>query len=381
MSLHEQKAVDAELGVPAGGASARELTDGQRLSKVPMWKIRLRLLKRSFGTTWGLFRENKMGMIGLILIGLFAIMAILHPILMATVWDPRVYDPVNGYDSVITEFTIVEEGAVDDETWQMDVITARRTLNPTVDVGDIVSVPTQPAPPTLTGETPHYLGTDVRGRDILSQLLFSTRAAFFLGAVAAITTVLIATTVGALAAYFGGWIDNSLMRFADLILLMPLLPVLILLSAMFDVTMVTLGVMIGILSGFGGVAIVLKSQALSIKVKSYIDAARVAGGTDWHIIFRHIVPNVLPLSFLYMMFGVTEAIAIESTLSFFGLLNVDMTWGIMINSAQTSGYLLSGTAYWWLLFPAGLAVSFLCFAFFLVGRGMDEVINPRLRAR
>jgi peptide/nickel transport system permease protein len=135
------------------------------------------------------------------------------------------------------------------------------------------------------------------------------------------------------------------------------------------------------LSGFGGVAIVLKSQALAVKVKSYIDAARVAGGSDWHVIFRHIVPNVLPLSFLFMMFGVTEAIAIESTLSFFGLLNVDMTWGLMIEGARTNGYLLSGTSYWWLLFPAGLAVSFLCFAFFLVGRGMDEVINPRLRAR
>ena len=381
MSVHERKVADAELGVPVGGASARELTDGQRVTKVPMWRIRLRLLKRSFGTTWGLFRENKMGMVGLALIGLFAIMAVIHPILMSTVWDPRVYDPVTGYDAVMTEFTIVEDDALVDPTWQKGVTEARLRLNPTIDVGDILSVPTQPAPPTFDSATPHYLGTDARGRDILSQLLYSTRAAFFLGAVAAITTVLIATTVGAIAAYFGGWIDNSLMRFADLILLMPLLPVLILLSAMFEITMVTLGVMIGVLSGFGGVAIVLKSQALSIKVKSYIDAARVAGGTDWHIIFRHIVPNVLPLSFLYMMFGVTEAIAIESTLSFFGLLNVPMTWGIMINNAQTNGYLLSGTAYWWLLFPAGLAISFLCFAFFLVGRGMDEVINPRLRAR
>ena len=379
MSVNERKAADVELGVPIG-ASQRELTGGQRLEKVPMWRIRLRLLKRSFGSTWGLFRENKMGMVGLVLIGFFALMAVLHPILMATVWDPNIYDPVDGYDAVVTEFTVVEAGTAT-ETWQLDVTDARRTLNPTIDVGDIVNVPTQPASPTWTGETPHYLGTDARGRDILSQLLYSTRAAFFLGAVAAITTVLIATTVGAIAAYFGGWIDNSLMRFADLILLMPLLPVLILLSAMFEITMVTLGVMIGVLSGFGGVAIVLKSQALSIKVKSYIDAARVAGGSDWHVIFRHIVPNVLPLSFLYMMFGVTEAIAIEATLSFFGLLNVPMTWGIMINNAQTNGYLLSGANYWWLLFPAGLAVSFLCFAFFLVGRGMDEVINPRLRAR
>jgi peptide/nickel transport system permease protein len=381
LPIQDNQAQNPELGVPVPGANVRQLTHGRDLAGVPMWQIRLRLMRRSFATTWGLFRENRMGMIGLALIILFAAMAIAHPILMATVWDPAIYDPVTGYDAVTTEFTVVEDGAVTDPATQIEQTQARLELNPTVDAGDVVSIPTQPAPPTLTGENPHFLGTDANGRDIFSQLLFSTRAAFFLGVVAALTTVLIATTVGAIAAYFGGWIDSGLMRFADLILLMPLLPVLILLSAMFEITMVTLGVMIGILSGFGGVAIVLKSQALSIKVKSYIDAARVAGGSDWHVIFRHIVPNVLPLSFLYMMFGVTEAIAIEATLSFFGLLNVQMTWGIMINNAQTNGYLLSGTSYWWLLFPAGLAVSFLCFAFFMVGRGMDEVINPRLRAR
>ena len=379
MTMEDHPAAEADLGVHVGGASLGQLTGGAALTKTPLWKIRLKLFQRSFATTWGLFRENRMGLFGLALIGLFAIMAVIHPVLMATVWDPRVYDPVTGYDAVQTEFTVVE--TVTDEATEIDVTTARLELNPTIDVGDVVSIPTQPAPPTISDDHWHLLGTDSRGRDILSQLLYSTRAAFFLGAVAAITTVLIATTVGSIAAYFGGFIDGSLMRFADLVLLMPLLPVLILLSAMFEITMVTLGVMIGVLGGFGGVAIVLKSQALAVKVKSYIDAARVAGGSDWHVIFRHIVPNVLPLSFLFMMFGVTEAIAIEATLSFFGLLNVPMTWGIMINNAQTNGYLLSGTSYWWLLFPAGLAVSFLCFAFFLVGRGMDEVINPRLRAR
>jgi peptide/nickel transport system permease protein len=379
-TLDDQNAApSAELGVKAAGASTRDLTGGRGLAHTPMWRIRLKLLRRSLGITWGLFRENRMGMFGLALIGLFAVMAIIHPILMSTVWNPAIYDPVTGYDAVVTEYTVVE--TVSDPVTEIDLNTARLELNPTVDVGDVVTIPTQPAPPSISGENAHFLGTDARGRDIMSQLLYSTRAAFFLGAVAALTTVLIATTVGGIAAYFGGWVDGTLMRFADLILLMPLLPVLILLSASFEVTMVTLGIMIGVLSGFGGVAIVLKSQALSVKVKAYIDAAKVAGGSDWHVIFRHIVPNVLPLSFLYMMFGVTEAIAIEATLSFFGLLNVPMTWGIMINNAQTNGYLLSGTDYWWLLFPAGLAVSFLCFAFFLVGRGMDEVINPRLRAR
>ena len=381
MTVPDNQVQNPELGVQVPGATVRQLTRGRDLSSVPMWRIRLRLLRRSFATTWGLFRENRLGMVGLGLIILFAVMAVSQPILMATVWEPAVYDPVTGYDAVTTEITVVENGMVTDPATQMELTEARLKQNPTVDVGDVLHIPKQPAPPTLTGDHPHYLGTDARGRDILSQLLYSTRAAFFLGAVAAITTVLIATTVGAIAAYFGGWIDSGLMRFADLVLLMPLLPVLILLSAMLEITMVTLGVMIGILSGFGGVAIVLKSQALSIKVKSYIDAARVAGGSDWHVIFRHIVPNVLPLSFLYMMFGVADAIAIEATLSFFGLLNVDMTWGLMIESARNNGYLLSGTSYWWLLFPAGLAVSFLTFGFFLVGRGMDEVINPRLRAR
>ena len=362
------------------GVSTRELTGGADLATVPMWRIRLRLLRRSLGMMWGLFRGNRMGMLGLGLIATFAAMAIAHPILMATVWEPRVYDPVNGYDAVITEYTVVE-GEPSDPATEISLNQARLEMNPMIDVGETIFIPTQPAPPTLTGETPHFLGTDARGRDILSQLLFSTQAAFFLGAVAALTTVFIATTVGAIAAYFGGWIDGGLMRFADLILLMPLLPVLIVLSAVLDMSMLLLGLIIGVLSGFGGVAIVLKSQALSITVKSYIDAARVAGGGHWHVIFRHIIPNVLPLSFLFMMFGVTEAIAIESTLSFFGLLNVDMTWGIMINSAQNNGYLLSGTSYWWLLFPAGLAVTFICFGFFLVGRGMDEVVNPRLRSR
>lgn len=375
----KKQAAEADLGVAVGGVTPADV-QGDDLMKVPMWKIRWRLFKRSAGQTWGMFSENKMGVFGLALILLFAVMAIIHPILMSTIWDPRVYDPVNGYDAVVTEYTVVE-GDVADPTSEITLNEAKLRLNPTIKAGEVVAIPTQPAPPSMSGEYPHLLGTDARGRDILSQLLYSTRAAFFLGAVAALTTVLIATTVGAIAAYFGGWIDGSLMRFADLILLMPLLPVLILLSAMLEITMVTLGIMIGVLSGFGGVAIVLKSQALSVKVKSYIDAAKVAGGSDWHVIFRHIVPNVLPLSFLFMMFGVTEAIAIEATLSFFGLLNVPMTWGIMINNAQTNGYLLSGTSYWWLLFPAGLAVSFLCFAFFLVGRGMDEVINPRLRAR
>jgi peptide/nickel transport system permease protein len=164
-------------------------------------------------------------------------------------------------------------------------------------------------------------------------------------------------------------------------LLLPIIPVLVFATVLFDINLWTLGVLIGLVSGLGPTAIVLKSQALAVAVRPFIDAARVAGGGSLHVISRHIVPNVIPLSFLYMMFTVTTAISLEAVLSFFGLLDIPMSWGIMVHTAQSAGYLLRGTDFWWLLFPAGLAVTLLAAAFYFVGRALDEVVNPRLRAR
>ena len=93
------------------------------------------------------------------------------------------------------------------------------------------------------------------------------------------------------------------------------------------------------------------------------------------------MPNVAPLALLFMVFSVTGAIASESVLSFLGLLNIDMSWGLMIYLAQVEGYIFSGMKYWWLILPAGLSVTFLAGGFYLVGRGLDEVFNPRLRDR
>ncbi len=344
-----------------------------------LWRVRLRLGWAGFKKNWALFAENKIGVFGLFLIAVFAVMAIAHPIMRSVgPWqDDDIYDPVIGYDASVVDFEVVAtEADVSDPTRQIDAINAQLWCFGALP-GDVCSIPQVPAPPS--GD--HWLGTDPLGRDVASQLTYSTRAAFFLGTVAAVVTVVVATTVGSMAAFYGGWLDNFLMRLADLVLLLPLIPILIVMSGLFEVTMPLLGVLIGILSGFGGTAIVLKSQALSVKVKPFIDAARVSGGTNMHLIFRHVIPNVLPLSFLYMMFTVTEAVSLEATLSFFGLIEAPMTWGIMLNTAQTQGYLRSGLEYWWLLIPAGLAVSLLAAGFFFAGRAMDEVINPRLRAQ
>ncbi len=257
--------------------------------------------------------------------------------MIKTVWEPKVYDPINGFD---------------------------------------IEIAYHPAPPSAR----HLLGTDVLGRDVLSQLMYYSRFEFALGLISAIVTVLIATTIGAVAAYFGGLVDTILMRLVDLVIMVPFLAMLIVLSALMEVGMIELAFVIGILSGFGGTAIVIKSQALSVKVKPFIEAARVAGGGHAHIIFTHLVPNLLPISLLYMMFVVTGAIFSEAVLSFFGLTEIQMSWGLMINTTQVFGYLMRFDT-WWLLFPASLAITLLCAAFYMVGRALDEVVNPRLRER
>ena len=304
----------------------------------PLWRVRLRLFWRSLRENWALFRENPVGLVGLGIIIFFALMGLAHPILMNTVWDPTIYDPVTGYD--------------------FDILM-------------------HPAPPSAK----HLLGTDPLGRDVLSQLMYSTQTEFILGVVAALITVSIATLIGAISAYYGGVVDTIFMRLADLIIMLPFVSILIVLSALFELSMFKLALVIGILSGFGGTTVIIKSQALSVKVKPYIEAARVAGGNDRHIILTHFIPNLLPLSFLYMMFTVTGAIFSEAVLSFFGLINIRMSWGIMIHTTQTAGYLLSGAKYWWLVIPPGLAITLLCSAFYLVGRALDEIVNPRLRRR
>jgi len=304
----------------------------------PLWRIRLGLAWKSFKYSWALFSENPIGLVGLGVIVFFGLFAAAHPILMATVWTEAVYDPVTGID--------LEAGF-------------------------------HPAPPTAR----HLLGTDPLGRDVLSQLMFSTRFEFALGIISALITVLIATTIGAVAAYYGGWLDTILMRFADLVIMVPLLPILIVLSAIIaNFGMIELAVALGILAGFGGNTIIIKSQALTVKVKPFIEAARVAGGSDRHIILRHMVPNLMPIALLYMMFVVTNAIFIEAVLSFFGLTEIEMSWGLMINITSVMGYLLRFDT-WYLLFPASLSITFLSSAFYLVGRALDDVVNPRLRER
>ncbi len=181
------------------------------------------------------------------------------------------------------------------------------------EVGETIQLNLQPAPPSRR----HILGTDSLGRDVFSQIMEGSQVAFLLGILSATLGVGISTILGTIAAFFGGKIDAYLMRQSDLVLMLPTLPLLFIISAFAELKIWHLAVVLGLIGGLGGTVITIKSQALQVKVKPFVDSARITGGSQMKILFSHVLPNVAPIALLFMVFSVTGAIASESVLSFF----------------------------------------------------------------
>jgi peptide/nickel transport system permease protein len=223
----------------------------------------------------------------------------------------------------------------------------------------------------------HWLGTDFIGRDILSQLLAGARIAFMVGISAAFMSIVLGTLIGIVAGYSGKSTDALLMRLADMIMVMPTLLVVLILSSLFGQLNIWIIVLLIALFRWPGVSRVIRAQTLSLKQRPFIEAAKVSGASSFRIIFRHILPNVLPLSLLYMTFRVTSAIIIEASLSFLGFGDPGtVSWGMMLQWVWKTGNMFQAP-YW--LIPPGICISLLTLAFYMLGRAMEEVIDPRLR--
>ncbi|TMA03698.1 MAG: ABC transporter permease [Methanobacteriota archaeon] len=236
-----------------------------------------------------------------------------------------------------------------------------------------------PLPPGTYPSGNHYvLGTDFRGADILTQLFYGTQVAFIVGGLAAVFAVGLGTLVGLIAGFFGKLVDTLLMRTTDIFLVLPFLPIVLILASILRPSIWVIILVLGII-GWPGIARVIRAQVLTIKERPFVDAARVSGASDLRLIFFQVAPNVLPFSFLYMSLTVAGAIITEAALSFLGLGDASViSWGGMLSQVLTFGGAL--TAWWW-LFPPGLAITLLSLGFYLLGRGFDEIINPRLRRR
>jgi peptide/nickel transport system permease protein len=236
-----------------------------------------------------------------------------------------------------------------------------------------------PLPPGTYPSGNYYpLGTDYEGHDILTQVMFGTRAELLVGITAAFFSVVVGTIVGLVAGFYSGFVDDLLMRITDVMLSLPYLVIMLLFAAAFGPSLFNIIIIFAILS-WAGIARVIRSVTLSIKERAFVDAAIVSGASDSRLIFRHIGPNVLPYTFLYMTFNISGAIVTEAILAFLGFGDPNsITWGMMLQFLQISGHALD--APWWLL-PPGIAITLLSLAFYLIGRAFDEVVNPRLRKR
>lgn len=227
------------------------------------------------------------------------------------------------------------------------------------------------------GEDGFILGTTSLGRDIFSQLVYGSRAALLIGITAAFMVALIGTIVGLLAGYFGGWVDLVLMRLADIAFGIPFLPFVIVLAAFLDPSIwnVVLAMALVLWRDTGRV---IRSQVLTLRTRAYVQAARVCGSSDLKIVFRHIAPNILPLSFLYGSIAIGWAILTEASISFLGFGDPEtISWGYMLQDAFASAALSQGAYYWFV--PPGLCIILVVVAGFFISRGYEEILFPRLK--
>ncbi len=238
----------------------------------------------------------------------------------------------------------------------------------------------------LYGETYGILGTDRNlgyPRDIATSLMYGARISIAVGLIAASISVSLGLLLGLIAGYIGGVTDEAVMRIADLLIALPGLPLIIILTVVLSSSIWNVIVILSFL-GWMGFSRNVRSMTLSLRERAFIEAAKAAGAGRFHIIFKHILPNVFALVYLALAVSVPGIIVAEATLSWLGLFDpYQISWGRMLGEFSNSGVAVSkGFAeYWFWVMPPGLAISMLAIAFILTGYSLDEILNPKLRAR
>jgi len=224
----------------------------------------------------------------------------------------------------------------------------------------------------------HLLGTTHGGRDVFSQLVHGSRSAVAVGLTAAFFVVAIGTLLGLISGFFGGWVDSVVMRLADVVLGLPFLPFVIVLAALTRPGTAIIVFSVAVLL-WPNTARVIRSQVLTVRERSFVEAARVTGCSTWRIIFVHIAPSILPLSFLYGSIAIGWAILTEASASFLGFGDPSViSWGGMLQDAYANQALGRGAYYWFV--PPGICIVLVVLAGFFISRGYEEILFPRLRS-
>lgn len=284
--------------------------------------------RRAWSAGWREFRKHRSGLVGLVVLTLFVLVALLAPLIASS-----------------------------------DGLSVTRAT------GGVLE------PPSST----YLLGTDDKGRSVLTLLIWGARISLLVGLLASLISILIGTVVGLLSGYFGGWPGAILYRLTEWFLVIPFLPLAIVLATVLGQSLVNIAIVIGVTS-WPGTALLIRSQVLSIRERAYLERARVLGAGHRHLVTKHVLPNVVPMIFANTTLTVAVAILSETTLSFLGLGDpTRISWGTMLQDAFQVGAITTGS--WWFIVPPGLCVVAVVLSFTLIGQALESVLNPRLRGQ
>ncbi|WP_420783430.1 ABC transporter permease [Streptomyces sp. LPB2020-019-1HS] len=303
---------------PAGGGARKGAARGPRALA---WQRR----RASVARFWAEYRGHRAGVVGLVALVLFALVALTAP-------------------------------------WTVG--------------SDVASVTDAPGRP-LEGPSGRFpLGTDQFGRNLLGLVIWGSRVSLLVGLLAAVLSVAIGAVIGITAGHFRGWYATVMMRVTDWFLVMPTLVLAIALATVLSRSLGTVILAIGVTT-WPTTARLVRAQTLAVESRPYIERAKALGGGHWHIMSRHVLPNVMPLVLAQTTLIISSAILSEATLAFLGLGDPTIvSWGGLLQDAREAGAVSSGD--WWYLVPPGIAIAVVALAFTLCGRAVEAVLNPRL---
>jgi peptide/nickel transport system permease protein len=280
--------------------------------------------KDSFTRFTRAFRRNRAGMLGLVIMLVFVILALLAPLLFARS--------------------------------ELDVTQAT-------------------ADPYLSPSWKYPLGTDDSGRNVLALVVWGARVSLLVGLCATVLSMVIGTSVGIMSGHFRGFTGGSLDRVTEWFLVIPYLPLAIVLATVLGKSMLVIIVVIGVTS-WPGTARLIRAQTLSVGARPYLERARALGGSNWHQMRNHVLPNVMPLVLANTTLAVSISILSETTLSFLGLGDpTAVSWGSILETAFDNGAISIGA--WWYLAAPGICVVLVVVAFNLMGRAIEGILDPK----